>query len=81
MGTAADSAELADDSAQAQSGAQAPGTRHARSEGRRVTQDMMDLNPEVDVTMPGLIDYVITDLGSPLSPTSVSQYIVAQFAT
>lgn len=52
-----------------------------RGKERHVTQDMLDLNPEVDVTMPALIDYVITDLGSPLSPTSVSQYIVAQFAT
>jgi translation initiation factor eIF-2B subunit alpha len=52
-----------------------------RGKERHMTQDMLDLNPEVDVTMPALIDYVITDLGSPLSPTSVSQYIVAQFAT
>jgi translation initiation factor eIF-2B subunit alpha len=41
---------------------------------------MIDLNPKVDVTVPSLVDYIITDLGSPLSPTSVSQYIVAQFA-
>ena len=64
-----------------------PGTPLSQSQGtgrgkiREVTQEMLDINPEVDVTMPGLIDYIITDLGSPLSPTSVSQYIVAQFAT
>ena len=60
-----------------------PGTPPSQphSKERRVTKEMLALNPEVDVTMPSLIDYVITDLGSPLSPTSVSQYIVAQFAT
>ena len=38
-------------------------------------------NPSVDVTSPDLIELIITDLGSPLSPTSVSQYIVAQFSS
>lgn len=53
---------------------------HSSTTERNVTRAMLELNPGVDVTMPNLIDYIITDLGSPLSPTSVSQYIVAQFA-
>jgi translation initiation factor eIF-2B subunit alpha len=32
------------------------------------------------VTFPELVDFIITDLGTPLSPTSVSQYLVAQFS-
>lgn len=37
---------------------------------------MLDRNPGVDLTTPDLIDFIITDLGTPLSPTSVSQYLV-----
>jgi translation initiation factor eIF-2B subunit alpha len=44
-----------------------------------MTKEMIDLNPLVDITTPDLIDFIITELGSPLSPTSVSQYLVAQF--
>ncbi len=36
--------------------------------------------PKFDVTFPELVDFIITDLGTPLSPTSVSQYLVAQFS-
>ena len=46
-----------------------------------MTQGMEELNPLVDVTVPELIDFIFTDLGAPLSPTSVSQYLVAQFAS
>lgn len=46
-----------------------------------MTKEMMDRNPSVDVTTPDLIDFIITDLGAPLSPTSVSQYLVAQFSS
>lgn len=46
---------------------------------REMTKEMEELNPMVDVTTPDLIDFIITDLGAPLSPTSVSQYLVAQF--
>ncbi|CAD6564897.1 MAG: translation initiation factor eIF-2B subunit alpha [Tremellales sp. Tagirdzhanova-0007] len=46
-----------------------------------VTKAMEKLNPLVDVTTPDLIDFIITDLGAPLSPTSVSQYLVAQFSS
>ena len=53
----------------------------SRSGRREVTKAMEDLNPIVDVTTPDLIDFIITDLGAPLSPTSVSQYLVAQFSS
>ncbi len=46
-----------------------------------MTKEMEELNPTVDVTTPDLIDFIITDLGAPLSPTSVSQYLVAQFSS
>lgn len=45
-----------------------------------MTPDMIASQPLVDVTYPDLVDFIITDLGSPLSPTSVSQYLVAQFS-
>jgi translation initiation factor eIF-2B subunit alpha len=54
------------------------------AEGERglvMTSEMERLNPLVDVTPPDLIDFIITDLGAPLSPTSVSQYLVAQFSS
>ncbi|GMK58250.1 hypothetical protein CspeluHIS016_0502820 [Cutaneotrichosporon spelunceum] len=41
----------------------------------------MDNQPKFDVTFPQLVDFIITDLGTPLSPTSVSQYLVAQFSS
>lgn len=50
-------------------------------EERKMTKEMMDANPMVDITTPDLIDFIITDLGAPLSPTSVSQYLVAQFSS
>jgi len=46
-----------------------------------MTPEMEALNPLVDVTSPDLIDLIFTDLGMPLTPTSVSQYLVAQFST
>ena len=46
-----------------------------------MTPEMEALNPLVDVTSPHLIDLIFTDLGMPLTPTSVSQYLVAQFST
>ncbi|KAK8861410.1 hypothetical protein IAR55_002229 [Kwoniella newhampshirensis] len=46
-----------------------------------MTKEMENINPMVDVTTPDLIDFIITDLGAPLSPTSVSQYLVAQFSS
>ncbi|ODO06166.1 translation initiation factor eIF-2B subunit alpha [Cryptococcus wingfieldii CBS 7118] len=46
-----------------------------------MTKEMEENNPMVDVTTPDLIDFIITDLGAPLSPTSVSQYLVAQFSS
>jgi translation initiation factor eIF-2B subunit alpha len=49
--------------------------------GMEMTKEMEDLNPMVDVTTPDLIDFIMTDLGAPLSPTSVSQYLVAQFSS
>ncbi len=45
-----------------------------------MTSAMEENNPLVDITSPDLIDLVITDLGA-LSPTSVSQYLVAQFSS
>lgn len=60
-----------------------PGTP-VEGNGKRMfemTKEMEDLNPLVDVTTPDLIDFIITDLGTPLSPTSVSQYLVAQFSS
>jgi translation initiation factor eIF-2B subunit alpha len=52
------------------------------SRGRpELGEDMERRNPTVDVTAPHLIDFIITDLGAPLSPTSVSQYLVAQFSS
>ncbi|EIW69058.1 hypothetical protein TREMEDRAFT_16009, partial [Tremella mesenterica DSM 1558] len=47
----------------------------------RMSEEMIAMNPKVDVTTPDLIDFIITDLGAPLSPTSVSQYLVAQFSS
>ena len=46
-----------------------------------MTAEMEAINPLVDVTSPDLIDLIFTDLGMPLTPTSVSQYLVAQFST
>jgi translation initiation factor eIF-2B subunit alpha len=46
----------------------------------QMTRDMIANQPSVDITYPDLVDFIITDLGSPLSPTSVSQYLVAQFS-
>ncbi|KAK1920959.1 hypothetical protein DB88DRAFT_444396 [Papiliotrema laurentii] len=57
--------------------ASTPGKRERAFE---MTPEMEALNPLVDVTTPDLIDFIITDLGAPLSPTSVSQYLVAQFS-
>ncbi|OWZ63192.1 hypothetical protein AYX15_04766 [Cryptococcus neoformans] len=54
------------------------GKRYERME---MTKEMEEINPMVDVTTPDLIDFIITDLGAPLSPTSVSQYLVAQFSS
>ncbi|KAL1409505.1 translation initiation factor eIF-2B subunit alpha [Vanrija albida] len=45
-----------------------------------MTAEMNASQPLVDVTYPDLVDFIITDLGTPLSPTSVSQYLVAQFS-
>ncbi|WVQ62763.1 uncharacterized protein L199_000911 [Kwoniella botswanensis] len=60
-----------------------PGTPTEGSGANRVemTKEMESINPMVDVTTPDLIDFIITDLGAPLSPTSVSQYLVAQFSS
>jgi translation initiation factor eIF-2B subunit alpha len=44
-----------------------------------MTKAMEIKNPLVDITTPDLIDLVITDLGA-MSPTSVSQYLVALFS-
>lgn len=44
-----------------------------------MTKEMEQLQPMFDVTYPELVDFIITDLGTPLSPTSVSQYLVAMF--
>jgi translation initiation factor eIF-2B subunit alpha len=46
----------------------------------KMSKEMEDLQPPFDVTYPELVEFIITDLGSPLSPTSVSQYLVAQFS-
>lgn len=54
------------------------GRKYERME---MTKEMEAINPMVDVTTPDLIDFIITDLGAPLSPTSVSQYLVAQFSS
>ena len=45
-----------------------------------MTKEMEIKNPLVDITTPDLIDLVITDLGA-MSPTSVSQYLVALFSS
>ena len=61
-----------------------PGTPRNGASSKRLfemTAEMEDLNPKVDVTTPNLVDFIITDLGSPLTPTSVSQYLVAQFSS
>lgn len=47
---------------------------------RELSKEMADCQPKFDVTYPNLVDFIITDLGTPLSPTSVSQYLVAQFS-
>ncbi|WVN85831.1 uncharacterized protein L203_100983 [Cryptococcus depauperatus CBS 7841] len=60
------------------SGNVADGKSYVRTE---MTKEMESSNPMVDVTTPDLIDFIITDLGAPLSPTSVSQYLVAQFSS
>ncbi|WVF67078.1 hypothetical protein IAT40_001823 [Kwoniella sp. CBS 6097] len=69
---------------------QAPGTPSPYSNGGgldsafnrvEMTREMELNNPMVDITTPDLIDFIITDLGAPLSPTSVSQYLVAQFSS
>ena len=53
----------------------------AGSGRNEMLKDMEEMNPTVDVTTPDLIDFIFTDLGAPLSPTSVSQYLVAQFSS
>ncbi|WWC87699.1 uncharacterized protein L201_002591 [Kwoniella dendrophila CBS 6074] len=59
-----------------------PGTPNTQqSERVEMTKEMELINPMVDITTPDLIDFIITDLGAPLSPTSVSQYLVAQFSS
>ncbi|WWC68799.1 uncharacterized protein I206_102734 [Kwoniella pini CBS 10737] len=60
-----------------------PGTPNNNNEKEKLemTKEMIIINPIVDFTTPDLIDFIITDLGSPLSPTSVSQYLVAQFSS
>ncbi|WVR03967.1 hypothetical protein IAU60_000966 [Kwoniella sp. DSM 27419] len=63
---------------------QAPGTPSPygpKDERVEMTREMELVNPTVDITTPDLIDFIITDLGAPLSPTSVSQYLVAQFSS
>jgi translation initiation factor eIF-2B subunit alpha len=60
----------------------APDELKTDSRGRpELGEDMERRNPTVDITAPNLIDFIITDLGAPLSPTSVSQYLVAQFSS
>lgn len=46
----------------------------------KMSKEMEAGQPPFDVTYPDLVEFIITDLGSPLSPTSVSQYLVAQFS-
>lgn len=46
-----------------------------------MTEEMERKNPTADITGPELIDLVITDLAGAIPPTSVSQYLVAVFAT
>ncbi|OCF32375.1 translation initiation factor eIF-2B subunit alpha [Kwoniella heveanensis BCC8398] len=63
---------------------QAPGTPNGGNQQEtrvEMTREMELNNPMVDITTPDLIDFIITDLGAPLSPTSVSQYLVAQFSS
>ncbi|WWC60125.1 uncharacterized protein I303_102689 [Kwoniella dejecticola CBS 10117] len=62
-------------------GTPSPATKDRDRERVEMTKEMEDINPNVDVTTPDLIDFIITDLGAPLSPTSVSQYLVAQFSS
>lgn len=62
------------------SGAVSPVPGTPRSEQLKMTKEMVDNQPNFDITYPELVDFIITDLGSPLSPTSVSQYLVAQFS-
>ena len=57
------------------------GETEKREKAFSMTSEMEALNPLVDFTTPDLIDFIITDLGAPLSPTSVSQYLVAQFSS
>ncbi|KAL7419674.1 translation initiation factor eIF-2B subunit alpha [Cryptotrichosporon argae] len=57
------------------------GGRPAAGDRLEMSREMEDGQPMVDVTTPDLIDFIITDLGAPLSPTSVSQYLVAQFSS
>jgi translation initiation factor eIF-2B subunit alpha len=57
------------------------GESEKREKAYQMTSEMEALNPLVDFTTPDLIDFIITDLGAPLSPTSVSQYLVAQFSS
>ncbi|ORY25843.1 hypothetical protein BCR39DRAFT_542987 [Naematelia encephala] len=61
----------------------APGTPSKSAAGsiKEMSAEMIARNPMVDITTPDLIDFIITDLGAPLSPTSVSQYLVAQFSS
>lgn len=63
------------------SGNVTPGGTLSLGSGRaEMTKEMEDGQPLFDVTYPELIDFIITDLGTPLSPTSVSQYLVAMFS-
>ncbi|EKD05403.1 hypothetical protein A1Q2_00305 [Trichosporon asahii var. asahii CBS 8904] len=52
----------------------------AGREQPKMSVEMQNNQPNFDVTYPELVDFIITDLGTPLSPTSVSQYLVAQFS-
>lgn len=52
----------------------------AGREQPKMSTEMQNNQPNFDVTYPELVDFIITDLGTPLSPTSVSQYLVAQFS-
>lgn len=59
---------------------QTAGTADPEAGGKEMAHDQLDMNPLVDVTDPDLIDFIITDLGAPLTPAAVSQYLVAQFS-
>lgn len=66
-------------SSQPQSGAGTPSTP-GQAGKMELSKEMSECQPKFDITYPNLVDFIITDLGTPLSPTSVSQYLVAQFS-